>query len=216
MLNLKSYFLNLRLILDLPKIPDIAKPEKAFCLIKPDAIYRGIIGKVTSRFEQVGLKLVYCRMLMAKKEQVKKHYHGGPGWLAKFGQKTIDMYKDFGIDAKEHLKTEDPEEIGKEVYKRLIEYIMSGPVIVMVWEGVGANHAARKIRGTTTPLSAEVGSIIGDCSHDSNLSAPFKNRCLRNLVHLSENKEEAEKEMKIWLGDDPKFEEYQRVDEPFF
>lgn len=199
-----------------PKIPEIAKPEHVLCLIKPDGVYRGLVGKITGRFEQVGLKLVYCRMQMPELAKVKAHYENGPAWVKKLGEKTLDTYKEFGIDAKKSLGTNNPEKIGEEVVKKLIEYIMSGPIIVMVWEGVGAINVARKIRGTTTPITADVGSIIGDYSHDSQLSAPFKGRSMNNLVHLSGEKDEAKREIKIWLGNKPEFEDYERMDEAFF
>ncbi|NET85707.1 MAG: nucleoside-diphosphate kinase, partial [Moorea sp. SIO1F2] len=44
----------------------------------------------------------------------------------------------------------------------LIEFIISGPVVAMVWEGKGVIASARKIIGATKPLEAEPGTIRGD------------------------------------------------------
>ncbi|NEO93066.1 MAG: nucleoside-diphosphate kinase, partial [Moorea sp. SIO3G5] len=49
----------------------------------------------------------------------------------------------------------------------LIEFIISGPVVAMVWEGNGVVASARKIIGATKPLEAEPGTIRGDYGLDT-------------------------------------------------
>lgn len=73
----------------------------------------------------------------------------------------------------------------------------SGPVVAMVFEGQDAVAVARKITGATDPAKAEKGTIrreFGD------LSLPDDDRIMMNLVHASENKEEAKREIKLWFG----------------
>ncbi|PIZ95345.1 MAG: nucleoside-diphosphate kinase [Candidatus Magasanikbacteria bacterium CG_4_10_14_0_2_um_filter_33_14] len=48
--------------------------EKTLVIIKPDAIQRGLLGQVTSRFEQKGLKLVATKMAYLKEETLREHY----------------------------------------------------------------------------------------------------------------------------------------------
>lgn len=48
--------------------------EKTLVIIKPDAIQRGLVGKITSRFEQKGLKLVGTKMTRLDAETLKEHY----------------------------------------------------------------------------------------------------------------------------------------------
>lgn len=43
-------------------------------IIKPDAVQRGLIGEVTTRFEKKGLKLVGMKMLYLDDETLKEHY----------------------------------------------------------------------------------------------------------------------------------------------
>ncbi|MBT4936960.1 nucleoside-diphosphate kinase [Candidatus Peregrinibacteria bacterium] len=48
--------------------------QKTLVLIKPDALMRGLLGKITSRFEQKGLKLVGMKMMQLDNEILKEHY----------------------------------------------------------------------------------------------------------------------------------------------
>ncbi|MBI4232679.1 nucleoside-diphosphate kinase [Candidatus Peregrinibacteria bacterium] len=67
--------------------------ERTLVLIKPDAIQRGLIGQITSRFEIKGLKLVACKMISLDEAVLREHYaHIADkpffGGLAKFMQST--------------------------------------------------------------------------------------------------------------------------------
>lgn len=73
----------------------------------------------------------------------------------------------------------------------LVEFITSGPVVAMVWEGDGVVASARKIIGATNPLSAEPGTIRGD----------FGINIGRNLIHGSDAIETAQREVSLWFGD---------------
>lgn len=202
--------------MDFPQLNALAKPERTLCIFKADAIYRGLTGKIISRFEEVGLKLIAARMLRPDRKRVSDHYNWGAEWVKNLGVKTLATYKQFGVDVKKTLGTDNPVVLGKAVRKKLIEYLLMGPAMVMVWEGIAAIEVARKIRGSTTPLTAAVGTVIGNLSHDSQLAAPLKGRSLRNLVHLSGNKIEAKKEIEIWFGKKPNFEKYDRADSAYF
>jgi nucleoside-diphosphate kinase len=48
--------------------------ERTLVLLKPDAVQRGLMGEIITRFERVGLKVVGCKMVWADKEFSKKHY----------------------------------------------------------------------------------------------------------------------------------------------
>jgi nucleoside-diphosphate kinase len=62
--------------------------QRTFVIIKPDAVQRGIIGEIISRFERKGIKIVAIKMISVKKELAEKHYgiHKGKP----FFQPTID------------------------------------------------------------------------------------------------------------------------------
>lgn len=48
--------------------------EKTFIMIKPDAVQRGLIGEIISRFEKKGIKLIAMKMVFVSKELAEKHY----------------------------------------------------------------------------------------------------------------------------------------------
>jgi nucleoside-diphosphate kinase len=48
--------------------------ERTFVMIKPDGVQRGFIGKIISRFEKKGLKLVAMKLVTVSKELAEKHY----------------------------------------------------------------------------------------------------------------------------------------------
>ncbi len=77
-------------------------------------------------------------------------------------------------------------------FGKLVEFIISSPVVAMAWEGNGVVAAARKIIGATNPLTAEPGTIRGDYGLDIG----------RNLVHGSDAIETAQREIALWFGED--------------
>ncbi len=79
---------------------------------------------------------------------------------------------------------------GKPFYESLVAYIISGPVVAMVWEGKAAIEAARSTMGITNPVAASPGTIRGD----------FGMEIGRNLVHGSDSIENAEKEVNLFFA----------------
>ncbi len=74
-------------------------------------------------------------------------------------------------------------------FKGLVEFITSGPVAAMVWEGNGVITSARKLIGSTKPLEAEPGTIRGDFAIDIG----------RNVIHGSDGVETAQTEIALWF-----------------
>lgn len=79
---------------------------------------------------------------------------------------------------------------GKPFYDSLIAYILSAPVMAMVWEGPHAVDAVRQTMGATRPTEAAPGSI----RHDFGLEIG------RNLTHASDSVENGEKEISLWFS----------------
>lgn len=48
--------------------------QRTFVMIKPDAVQRGLIGKIIDRFEKKGIKLVAMKMVSVSKDLAEKHY----------------------------------------------------------------------------------------------------------------------------------------------
>ena len=75
-------------------------------------------------------------------------------------------------------------------FSGLVDFITSGPVVAMVWEGDGVVASARKIIGATNPLTAEPGTIRGD--NGANIG--------RNIIHGSDAIETAQTEITLWFN----------------
>ena len=81
---------------------------------------------------------------------------------------------------------------GKPFYEDLIAYIISSPVIAMVWEGPGAVEVVRQTMGSTNPKEASPGSV----RHDLGLEIG------RNLTHASDALRTAKDEIQLWFSED--------------
>ncbi len=77
-------------------------------------------------------------------------------------------------------------------FGKLVDFIISSPVVAMVWEGEGVVTSARKIIGATNPLTAEPGTIRGDYGISIG----------RNLIHGSDAIETAQKEINLWFKEE--------------
>jgi nucleoside-diphosphate kinase len=177
------------------EVAEKIKNERTFVIIKPDAVQRTLIGEVYQRYEQSGLKTVAFKMLVPTAKIIESHYTIDQDWVRKVGQKSIDGYIQKKIDP----PTLDPIELGQKVLSRMVKYMTSGPIIVLVLQGANAVSIVRKINGSTEPLVSDVGTIRGDFVTDSYQRAEIDDRAVRNLVHASGSIEEAEKEIALWF-----------------
>lgn len=48
--------------------------ERSFVMLKPDAVLRRLMGKVLTRFEERGLKIVAAKMMEIPQDLAKEHY----------------------------------------------------------------------------------------------------------------------------------------------
>jgi nucleoside-diphosphate kinase len=163
---------------------------------------RGLVGKVLTRFEEVGLKIVGLKMILAAREQVQSHYPNTTEWIRGMGEKTLKTYRDQGKDPVQEIGTDDPMQIGNMIKDWNVDYLTSGPVVAVVVEGAHAISVVRKICGFTLPAFAEPGTIRGDFSVTSPIVANELKRAVRNLVHASSDGEEARYEISHWFSDD--------------
>ena len=187
--------------------------EQTLVVIKHDGLARGLVGEIMTLFEKVGLKLVGARLVKVETKLAEKHYPlERREFIEGMGKKTIENYEALGKDVKKEMGTDDPHKIGVEIRKWLIDYISSGPVFAMVWEGPHAVELVRKISGHTLPLLSPLGTIRGDLAYDSSYLANTGKRAIKNLVHSSGSLEEAEYEIPLWFNID-EIHPYERVEE---
>ena len=161
--------------------------QKTLIVFKPDAVQRGLIGEILTRFERVGLKIVGTKMIAPDREHYFKHYE-------EIGQMVTRR--------------------GEETFNITLDLMLQGPVIAMVFEGVEAVALVRKLVGTTEPKSALPGTIRGDFSHMSFGFADNAKKGIPNLIHASGDPEEAEKEIGHWFSDEELYD-YSTLNEKF-
>lgn len=161
--------------------------EKTLVIFKPDAVQRGIVGEIVTRFERAGLKIVGIKMLQPDNEHYFEHYEG------------------IGT-----LKTRK----GDEIFASQLASMQDGPVIAMVLEGVEAVAAVRKMVGDTQPKSALPGTIRGDYAHVSYGQAASTGKGVANIVHASADSNEAKQEIAHWFTQTELYD-YQAVHEKY-
>ena len=144
--------------------------ETTLIILKPDAVQRGLVGKIVTRFEDKGLQIVGMKMMTIPKELAARHY---------------ESHK------------------GKGFYEGLVRFMTSQPVVVMAVRGVGAIGISRKMMGATFGSKAEPGTIRGDFGVSNQY----------NLVHGSDSKESADREIGLFFPNAKELVEYRTADE---
>lgn len=170
--------------------------ERTLVLIKPDGVFRSLSGKIISRFEDIGLKIVAMKMIHVDEEFAREHYKLDEEWAKNVFTKTKTTAEKEGrkFSHKDYL------EFGGMIQKWNMDFLREGPVIAFVLEGPHAVELVRKIVGHTEPRQAAPGTIRGDfASVESYALANEKERVLRNLIHASDSVENAEREIELWF-----------------
>lgn len=143
--------------------------ERTLVVLKPDAVVRGLVGRIFQRFEDAALKIIGIKMREMDADFTRRHY--------------------FDLE----------ERYGRDVYDAMAAFMQCGPVIAIVIEGEDAVATVRKIVGSTYPNEAQPGSIRGDYAHQTKAVANATGKAVANLVHASGNREEAQYEVKLWF-----------------
>lgn len=126
--------------------------QRTFSIIKPDAVAKNVVGKIVSRFESNGLKVVASRMKHLSRQEAEGFY---------------------GVHRE------------RPFFKDLVEFMISGPVVLQVLEGEDAIARNRELMGATDPKKAEPGTIRAD----------FAESIDANAVHGSDAPETAANEI---------------------
>ena len=112
--------------------------ERTLSIIKPDAVAKNVIGKIYSRFETNGLKVVAARMVHLSRQEAEGFY-------------AVHKARPF--------------------FKDLVEFMISGPVMIQVLEGENAIQKNRDLMGATDPKKAEKGTIRADFAESIDANA---------------------------------------------
>ena len=150
--------------------------ERTLVLLKPDALMRGLSGRIIQRFEDAGLKIVGVKMKQMDADFTARHY--------------ADL----------------AERAGQSVYDSIAAFMQQGPVIAFVLEGADAVANVRKMVGATFPDQAPSGTIRGDFAHTSKAHTQAEGKVVANLVHASGTPDEAKYEVDLWFDESELFE----------
>lgn len=148
--------------------------EQTLVVLKPDAVQRGIVGEIITRFERAGLKIVAMKMVSPDEEHFHKHYEGISKLISRWGE---------------------------DIYKITLSHMTEGPVVAFVLEGVEAVEHVRKMVGTTDPKDSAPGTIRGDYTHVTRAYTNPRGATLPNILHASGDAKEAAEEVKLWFED---------------
>src|SRR5690349_14186645 len=130
--------------------------ERTLSIIKPDAVAKNVIGRIYTRFEDAGLKIVAAEMRRLSRAEAEGFY-------------AVHRERPF--------------------FKPLIEFMISGPVMVQALEGDDAIARHRELMGATDPKKAAPGTI----------RAEFAQSIDANAVHGSDGPETAETEIEFFF-----------------
>ena len=122
--------------------------QRTLSIIKPDAVQKGVIGKIVDRFESNGLKIAAMKKKQLSTAEAGEFY-------------SVHKERPFFGD--------------------LVEFMTSGPVVIMALEGDDAIKKNRDLMGATNPKEAEAGTIRAD----------FAESIDANAVHGSDSAENA-------------------------
>lgn len=144
--------------------------QRTLILLKPDALERGIIGEIITRFERIGAQFVGMKLLISQEDTARRHY-------------TDDLAR----------------RRGEKVRELMVKMLMSGPIVAVALEGVDIVEVVRKMVGATEPKQAASGTIRGDYAHVSFGHADEQGIGVFNLIHASGSPQEGEDEIAVWF-----------------
>lgn len=161
--------------------------EQTLIILKPDAVKRGVVGEILSRFERAGLKIIGCKMAQPTNEQYHEHYEGISKMISRRGQSAFDS---------------------------TLAMMQEGPVIVCVLEGIKSVSLVRKMVGDTEPEKAAPGTVRGDYAHMGFEHANNEGIGVPNVIHASGSPDEAKQEIAHWFSQSELFK-YETVHENY-
>ena len=112
--------------------------ERTLSIIKPDAVAKNVIGKIYTRFEGAGLKVVAAQMRWLSRAEAEGFY-------------AVHRQRPF--------------------FKDLVDFMISGPVMIQVLEGEAAITKNRDLMGATDPKKAAAGTIRADFAESIDANA---------------------------------------------
>ena len=153
--------------------------EQCLVIIKPDGLIKSLTGNIISVLSETKLRIVGARVLKVSKDLAEKHY----------SELKSNQIKKHG------------QEKGTMIYENTVNYIMgqfhTDRVMALVYHGENAIAKIREIAGKTNPEESDPISIRGKYGRINSKTGVFE-----NVLHASDSKESAEREIKLWFTPD--------------
>jgi nucleoside-diphosphate kinase len=143
--------------------------DETLVVLKPDALRRGLVGRILQRFEDTGLTLTQIETRTLDGDFVREHY---VDLAERRGQRAMDLTE---------------------------RYMTSGPVVACRVGGSDAVANCRRLIGPTMPIDAPPGTIRGDFGLASEAASLDADQAVMNLVHASGSTSEAQYELSLWF-----------------
>ncbi|XP_074053143.1 nucleoside diphosphate kinase, mitochondrial isoform X1 [Macrotis lagotis] len=149
----------------------------------------GVPSSILLRYNSGGLTRTQERTLIAvKPDGVQRRLVGDV--IRRFERRGFKLVGMKLLQASEKVLAEHYHDLKKKpFYPNLINYMSSGPVVAMVWEGYNVVHTSRAMVGDTDSAEAAPGTIRGD----------FSVHISRNVIHASDSVEVAQREINLWF-----------------
>lgn len=146
--------------------------ERALVLIKPDAMVKKLAGNIINDFYNLDLRIIGLKLVSVEKELAEMHYH------------DLEQRK------------------GKKIFEDTVRYLKGDHhnhknIIAIVYQGKDAVKKVREFVGETNPEKAKPSTIRGKYGRVIKEKDLFE-----NVVHVSDSKESAEKEIKVWFREE--------------
>jgi nucleoside-diphosphate kinase len=126
--------------------------ERTLSIIKPDGVFKGLIGEVIKIFGSSGFRIAAMKMKHLSRKEAEGFYY---------------VHKE------------------RPFFGELVEFMISGPIVIMVLEGKEVIKRNREIMGATDPAEAAEGTI----------RARWADSKQNNIVHGSDSEESAKFEI---------------------
>ncbi|MDC7223314.1 MAG: nucleoside-diphosphate kinase [Spirochaetales bacterium] len=186
----------------------------------PDSPTRSV-AEGAARIESVFLLLytdsmtIETTFVLIKPDGVKRAVTGRI--IDRFEQCGLAV-RDIGMVRADRARAEEhyEEHRGKDFFGPLVDFLTSGPVVILALEGSEAVEVVRKMVGATQPKEALPGTIRGDFCHMGYGRAGETMGTMPNLIHASDSAESARRELALWFGKSEGFADYDRCDADFF
>jgi nucleoside-diphosphate kinase len=153
--------------------------ESTLVLIKPDGLKKSLTGNIISKLSETKLTIIAAKIVKVSRELGELHYE----------------------NLKEEQIGKKGKEKGTQIFENTLKYIQgefhTDRVLAMVYGGENAIEKIRELAGSTNPEKADSISIRGKYGRIHSETQVFE-----NVIHCSDSKENAEREIKLWFDPD--------------